>query len=77
MYRILTLIAFLLASAASAHAETRTYCFTDHGTKTCHTISVKSRTVKIQGISAKKYEQGVRAGKCMPSPAGPGVCGGG
>lgn len=75
----LTLVALLLGMSAPAFADSEALriCRTDkNGTRTCETVTVKVQTDRIMGIPASKYEHGLKAGKCMPSPAGPGVCGG-
>ncbi len=76
MRRIAYAIVFCCVAAADASAVTRTFCSTDrHGTQTCHTISVRSKTTRIMGMPAHKYIRGLRRGRCMPSPSG--GCGGG
>ena len=70
------------AAASTLHAQDliKRTCSTDaYGTTTCteHFRSgvLKTKTSRIMGISARKYERGVKRGKCMPSPSG--ACGGG
>ena len=76
MRTLACIVMLITLVTADASAANRTFCSIDrNGTKTCHTVSVTSKTTRIMGMDAKKYVRGVRAGRCMPSPSG--GCGGG
>ena len=80
---ILLACATLLVTAVESNAAqlVKRTCTTDsNGTRTCTEYFADGRsrppkTDRIMGMPAKKYMQGVKSGKCMPTPSG--ACGGG
>jgi hypothetical protein len=67
---------------ASARRLIKRVCVTEADTSISCTYyyddgrEVKRTDRRINGIPYKQYIRGLQRGECMPSPAGPGICGG-
>jgi len=77
---LLALLTALYSTNAMAESLQRRCAVYPYGARICRSVApivVRPRTERIMGLPAATYERGLKESKCMPSPAGPGVCGGG